>query len=92
MSDFVLYSSVKCFDFLPKFGTGSPIWSHLASKVLNTFLLSCQSHFSMFSFSRLPLLLTLSASIGYGRTSSGFTFNPTELPTCAIDGVVKPND
>jgi hypothetical protein len=46
----------------------------------------------MISFSRLQLLLTLCVSIGYGRTSSGVTFNPTELPTCAIDGAVKPNN
>jgi hypothetical protein len=45
----------------------------------------------MFSFSHPPLLLTLGAGIGYGRTSSGVTFSSTTLPTCAIDVVVKPN-
>jgi hypothetical protein len=41
----------------------------------------------MFSFSRPPLLLTLGAFIGYGRTSSEVNFFPKELPKCAIDDV-----
>jgi len=37
-------------------------------------------HFTIPSF-----LLTAGAALGHGRTSSGVTFFPTELPTCAID-------
>jgi len=46
-----------CFDFLPKFVIGMPIWPPLASQGLNTFLRSSQIQDSLFSFSRLSLLL-----------------------------------
>lgn len=71
---------------------GKSIWPSSASKVLNNFLLICQSHNSLFFFRRPPLLLTLFTFIGYGRTTPGVTFFPKYLPTCANDGFVKPND
>lgn len=63
--------------------------SYLGRKVLNSFLPKRKSH--NFHFSRPPFLLTLGAVLAYRRTS-GDTFMSIQLPTCAIDDVVKSTD
>ena len=45
-----------------------------------------------FPFSRPQLLLNLGAAVEYERASSSVTFLSKDLPTCAIDNVVKPTD
>jgi hypothetical protein len=45
-----------------------------------------------FSFSRPQLLLNLGAAVEYERASSSVTFLSKDLPTCAIDDVVKPTN
>jgi len=51
-----------------------------------------ESQLLVFSFSRPTLLPMLGAAIRYGRTTSGLTFFPKQLPNSALDGVVKPTD
>jgi hypothetical protein len=45
-----------------------------------------------FPFSRPQLLLNLGAAVEYERALFSVTFLPKDLPTCAIDDVVKPTD
>jgi len=45
-----------------------------------------------FSLSRPHLLLNLCVAVAYERASSSITFLSKDLPTCAIDDVVKPTD
>jgi len=45
-----------------------------------------------FPFSRPQLLLNLGAVVAYEQASSSVTFLSKDLPTCAVDDVVKTTD
>ena len=47
LSELFIQFCDTCFGFLPRFGIGRPSWPSVASKVLNTFFLRCQSHNSL---------------------------------------------
>ena len=93
VSESVLYSFVTHVrTFFLGLGLGVPLVLLLAAVSWIPSFWGVRITIIYFPYSRPPLLRTLGAVIGYGWASSRVTFFSKELPTCAIDGVVKPTD